>query len=112
MLKMRPLFANGWQPISCEILPYGRQGGSRTKIKKRVFFLLEALSRETDTGTKKIKGCSDEVKHHLEVANIGRLSQEPFHLARPRLNRHVKDLLFKLNHEPTQNTGIDLANKN
>lgn len=79
--------------------------------KEYSFFLLEA-SRETDTEAKTTNEGKGEIwSGFLEAAYINGFPQEPLHLACPGLNRHVKNLLTEFNHEPPQNTGINLKIK-
>lgn len=84
--------------------------------KKNNILFLEA-SRETDTDAKK-RGGEGKARlslcrwtNFLEVADVNRLPQEPLHLTCPSLNWHVKNLLVKLDHKTTQNTGINLTRK-
>lgn len=45
----------------------------------------------------------------LEVVKINRLPQEFLHLLGPGSYRHVKDLVFELNHQSSKDAGIDLS---
>lgn len=48
--------------------------------------------------------------HRLSQATkVYRLPQEPFHLTCPGPDGHIEHLLPKFHHQPTKNTGINLA---